>query len=314
MTSPGTPLSNARHPDEETRYRAVLQLDASVAAERTELLARLSDPSWRVRTAAVERFASLSDPGTVLPALIDLLDGAETISGRVAAEAALANLGGAALPALLARLASTTGERRLSAVAAIGAIGSRQAVPALVACLADPDQALRAAAAETLGKLGGSEAIGALCAALDSDDRTLRATALDALGTLRVAPPLAQLTALMTDPVLRPAAYRALAASDDPAALRMLAGGLAEGGRSARLAALASTGAQRARRPAEALAPLVTEARRIASQDPSVAESCVAALRSGEPQVAEGALLVLGWIGEVTHAPAVARIDRKSVV
>ena len=308
MSTDGTPLSRARHPDEETRYRAVLRLDPSLAAERTELLARLSDPSWRVRSAAVERFAGLTDPGAVLPALIELLDGAESVAGRAAAEAALASLGDAALPSLLDQLASSTGVRRLSALAAIGAIGSSRAVPALAACLADPDRAVRIAGAETLGRIGGPEAVESLLAALDSDDPMLRATALDALGALRAPPPLERLAALMTDPGLRPGAYRALAASDEPEALFLLVGGLTEPGRTARLAALASMGAQRARHAAGALAPLAAETRRIAADDPSVAERCVEVLESAEPLVAEGALLVLGWIGEITHAPAVARM------
>ncbi len=308
MSGDGTLLAQARHLDEETRYRAVLRLDGAVPEELAELLARLSDSSWRVRSAAVERFAGLAEPGAALPRLIDLLDGAETIAGRAAAEAALASLGAAALPALLLRLASSSGERRLSAIAAVGAIGNRRAVPALVACLADPDQNLRAAAAESLGKLGGAEAVGALLAALDSDDLILRATALDALGTLRVSPPAARVAALMDEPALRPGAYRVLASSDEPAALALLGGGVAEPGRSARLAALAAIGAQRARRLPEALAPLAAEVRRLAVEQPAVAGWCVAALASSELQVAEGALLVLGWIGEICHAPAVARM------
>jgi HEAT repeat protein len=307
VTGEGTPLALARHLDEETRCRAVLRLDGAVAEELSELLARLSDTSWRVRSAAVERIAALARPDAALPRLIDLIDGARTVVDRAAAEAALASLGAAALPALLERLGSSSGERRHSAIAVVGAIGNRRAVPALVAILAEPDPGLRGAAAEALGKLGGAEAIGALLAALDSDDGTLRATALDALGTLQVSPPAARVVALMTEAVLRPGAYRALAASDEPAALELLGGGLAEPTRTVRLAALAAIGAQRARRPMEALAPLAAEVRRIAAEAPAVAERCVVALDSSELRVAEGALLVLGWIGEITHAPAVAR-------
>jgi HEAT repeat protein len=307
VTAGTSALAQARLFDEETRYRAVLRLDGAVAEELAELLARLSDSSWRVRSAAVERIATLAEPGAALPRLLDLLDGAETIAGRAAAEAALARLGAPALPALLVRLASSSGEGRLAAIAAIGAIGSRRAAPALVACLAEPDPALRAAAAEALGKLGGPEAVGALLAALDSDDVTLRATALDALGALRVSPPAAQVAALMAEPVLRPGAYRALGASDEPAALELIGGGLSERGRSARLATLASIGAQRVRLPPEALAPMAAEVRRIAAEEPGVADGCVAELDSNERLVAEGALVVLSWVGELAHAPAVAR-------
>jgi HEAT repeat protein len=303
-----SPLALARHADDEIRYQAVRRLDGAVAPELAELLERLSDGSWRVRAAAVERFVALDDPAAAIAPLIERLDGAESIAGRAAAEAALAGLGGAALPALLVRLAASSGERRLAAVAAIGAIGSRRAVPAMVACLADPDPALRVAAAEALGRLGGREALGALLAALDSDDLTLHGAALDALGSLGLAPSAARVEALLAEPRLRPAAYRALASSDEPAALALLGRGLAEPGRTARRAALSSIGAQWARSGPGGLEPLAAEARRVAAADPAVAAGCLAELHSGEPRVTEGALLVLGWIGELTHAPAVARM------
>lgn len=119
---------------------------------------------------------------------------------------------------------------------------------------------------------------------------------------------MSRLADLIVDPALRPAAYRALAYSDEPAALALLAGGLLERARSARLAGLAAIGLQRARRPVEALGALAGEVRRIAVEAPQVADGCVAALDHGEPLVAVGALLVLTWVGELTHAPAVARM------
>jgi HEAT repeat protein len=112
----------------------------------------------------------------------------------------------------------------------------------------------------------------------------------------------------MGDRALRPAAYRSVGASDEPAALELLADGPSERARSAREAAFGAIGQLRSRRGAGALARLAGAVRAAASQDPSVADGCVAALGADEPFVALGALTVLAWVGEARHAPAMARL------
>ncbi len=301
-------LARARHPDEETRYRAALELELGQAEELDELLARLSDESWRVRAAAVERLAAAPEPKALLPRLLALLDAGDTVGGRDAAAAALVQLGAAALPPLVERLALADAGIRLAALSVLGALGDRRAVPALAARLVDEDPNVRAAAAEALGRVGGPEAAAVLLAALDSDDQPLQLAALEALAASRVAPPAYRLSRLMGERALRPAAYRALGASDDPAALELLADGPSERARSAREASLGAIGQLRSRRGAEALARLAAAVRAAAGQDPSVAEGCVAALGSEEPFVALGALSVLAWVGEARHAPAMARL------
>jgi HEAT repeat protein len=300
-------LERARHADEEIRYRATLELDGDAAGDLDELVARLSDESWRVRTAAVERLAAAGGAAR-LPRLLAVLDAGETVGGRDAAAAALVQLGAEALPGLVERLGAADAGLRVTALAVIGRLGDRRAVTTLAARLADEDPNVRAAAAEALGQVGGPEAAAVLLAALDSDDRTLQAAALEALATSRVAPPAYRLSRLMGDRALRPAAYRAVGASDEPAALELLADGPSERTRSAREAAFGAIGQLRSRRGAAALARLAEAVRAAAGQDPSVAEGCVAALRSEEPFVALGALSVLTWVGEARHAPAMARL------
>ncbi len=308
MTQPRLPpLARAGHPDEETRYQAVLALDPAVAAERAALLERLDDASWRVRSAAAERLGGAVEPPEVLPGLLAALEGAATPGGRDAAAAALLRLGPAALPGLVERLGEGSAEHRLAALAVLGPLGDRRAIPALAASLADGDANVRAAAAEALGRIGGPEAGPALLAALGSDDASLRAAALEGLCALRLAPPVWRLTRVMAERALRPAAYRCLGASDEPGALEVLGGGLSERSRAARLAVLSAIGQQLARRGLPALAGLAAAARAAAGQDPSVAETCLEALASEEPFVAPGAVAVLGWVGDARHAPALAR-------
>jgi len=304
---PRPPLARTRDADEETRYRAVQELDAERPAELAELLSCLGDGSWRVRGAAVERLAAPADPRQVLPGLLAAVDGGDSVGARDAAGAALARLGPAALPALVERLGTGGPEGRQAASAILGAIGDRRALPALAARLADADANVRASAAAALGHIGGPEAGTALLAALDSDDATLRGAALEALASLRLAPPLAQLTRLLADRALRPAAYRALGASDEPGALEALGEGLAERSGSVRLAVLDAIGRQRTRRGRDALERLARAVRGVAERQPGAADACAEALAGGEPTVAAGALTALSWIGEARHAAAVAR-------
>ncbi len=301
-------LARARHPDEETRYRAALELDGGHSGELAELLARLSDESWRVRTAAVERLGEVPEPLALLPRLLELLDAGDTVGGRDAAAAVLIHIGAPAMPALVERLGRADAGQQLAALAVLGGMADRRSVPALMARLADADPNVRAAAAVALGKVGGPEAAAGLLAALDSDDTTLQGAALEALAASRVAPPAYRLSRLMGDRALRPAAYRSLGASDEPAALELLADGPSERARSAREAALGAIGQQRSRRGPEELGRLARAIRAAAAHDPAVAEGCVAALGSEEPFVPVGALAVLAWVGEARHAPAMARL------
>ncbi|HEX9049432.1 MAG TPA: PBS lyase, partial [Anaeromyxobacter sp.] len=88
--APGSARDLARHPDEETRYRAVGALDPDDPGDRGVLLERLADASWRVRSAAAERVASGADPGAALPGLLALLSGGPSVGAREAAAKALA--------------------------------------------------------------------------------------------------------------------------------------------------------------------------------------------------------------------------------
>jgi HEAT repeat protein len=308
--SPADPSRRAlaRHPDEETRYRAVRALDPDDGGDRAVLLERLADASWRVRAAAAERVGSGADPRAALPGLLELLAAGPGVGAREAAAKALARAGGAAVPALVERLGAGDPDLRQAAAGVLGAIADRRAVPAVTARLADADPNVRAAAADALGKIGGREAVDALRAAVDSDDPTLRLSALEALVQLHAALPPAGLARVLEDRALRRPAYRLLGASEDPEAIPLLARGLRDPSRSVREAALAALGQQRARHPAGALAQLLAEARAAAREDPGLADAWAAALQSEDPLVAAGALTAVAAAGDPRHVAALLRL------
>lgn len=301
-------IRRASDADEETRYRAVPLLDPAVAEELGTLLARLADPSWRVRTAAVERLAAPGDPAAVVPPLLDRLVGPGGIGEREAAGAALARIGAPAVPGLVERLGSEEAELRQAAAGVLGEIRDRRALAALTARLSDPEPNVRGAAADALGRTGGPEAVATLLAAVDSDDAGLRGAALQALAAQRTAPTAQQLRRLVADRATRRSALRLVGFSDEPEAHALLVQGLTEPARSAWMAALAALGTLRARWPLQALQPVARGLREAAVGAPELAARFEEGLTSDEPFVPVGAATALGWLGGARQAAALARL------
>ncbi len=311
MTGPGSDAAarraRAAHQDEETRYRAVGELDAADAGDRAVILDRLADPSWRVRSAAVERIAAV--PGSAaVPELMQVLASGPGVGAREAAAAALARVGPPAVPALAERLASDDPDLQQAAAGVLGAISDGRAVPPLTARLADPDPNVRAAAADALGKIGSPQAVASLRAAVDSDDPTLRLSAVEALGALHVCLPADRIEQLLSDRPLRRALYRMLGFSDEPHARLIVARGVADPSRPAREAALGALGHQRARCDADDLAPALAKLRAAAEHDPGLAEAWAAALGSEEPFIVAGAITALAVAGAARHAGRIVKL------
>ncbi|HEY6099770.1 MAG TPA: HEAT repeat domain-containing protein, partial [Anaeromyxobacter sp.] len=298
----------AHHADEETRYQAVSLLDPADGEERALLVECLGDPSWRVRSAAVEQIGASPGGVAALPQLVEALSGGASVGTRDAAATALARIGAPAVPALVERLSAGEADLRQAAAGVLGVIADRRAVAPLTARLADRDPNVRAAVAEALGRIGGREAIDALSAAVDSDDATLRLCALEALLRQGACLPAAAMAGLLRDRALRRPAYRLLGASDDPAAFALIARGLADPSRSVREAALAAVGQQRSRRAPEALAPLLDEIRSAARADAGLPDAWAASLGSEGALVAVGALSALGAAGAPRHVQAMLRL------
>jgi HEAT repeat protein len=291
--------------EEESRYQATQALDPLEPAQLEKLLSHLADGSWRVRSAASERIASHPRPAEVLPALLEVATAGSSPGARSAAAGALTRLGAAAVGPLLPRLASDRPEERCAAADVLGEIADRRAALALADLLGDGHANVRVSAAEALGKVGGSYAVKALLGALAGADASLRVAALDALERLGVSPPVERLAQLVEDRGARASAYRILALSSDPRAPALLAQGVAEMSRSVREAAYLSV-ARLARTSPDALQSLAAAVRESAAQAPSLVPWALEAMSAGNLLVAEGAIRVLGWSGQVGSARTLA--------
>jgi len=91
--------------------------------------------------------------GDVIESLVGAL-GDVSYAVRYSAADALARIGEPALPRLLEAGEGSTGETRLMAMRAVGAVGSRKALKPLVKALDDPDWTVRAFAASAIGAIG----------------------------------------------------------------------------------------------------------------------------------------------------------------
>jgi HEAT repeat protein len=197
--------------EEERRERIARSQDVD------ELLDGLGDESWRVRKEAASRLGARPEAAARLAALLQH----DEVGRRAAAADALAQLGTAAVPALLETLAAQPPRRRF-VIDALGAAGDRAAVPALVGCMDDVDENVRAAAAEALGVLGGDDAVAAVRRALRRRSLVVRHAALQALLRAGAGVPLDELTPLLDEPMLRAPTLALLGQTGDPAAIPWL--------------------------------------------------------------------------------------------
>ena len=124
---------------------------------------------------------------TAVPALLELLDEAESTRSTVWAARVLGRIGdAAAMGRLMERLHDRSDAVRIAAAEALGHVRDVRALPALVrSTLRDPVAHVRAHAAGALGRIGDPMAVDALVGALADPDFGTRIVALEALETVQ---------------------------------------------------------------------------------------------------------------------------------
>lgn len=154
-----------------------------------ELAHDLTDPSWAVRMATVQKLGHIGEYAPLELFLIALHDSHSSV--RIAAARALSrNPRPATLSALLAILTDTEWVVRTEAVRALGKLSDPEALPSLLVATRDPDAAVRAATLLALTEISPIEAMAPLHDALQDEDWSVRETATLLLAKYTTPTPL----------------------------------------------------------------------------------------------------------------------------
>jgi HEAT repeat protein len=225
--------------DEEARRLAVIGLARYPVAKTKDLLfAALGDASWRVRKEAIDALLTSPVSVEIVEDFVRLLASHDNAGLRNSAVEALERLGKLAMPILSRHVADADHDVRKFIIDILGSIGDSQAIPFLVKALDDPEPNVSAAAAENLGKIGDAQAVPHLLLALGKTDIWFRYTVLDALSKIGKPVPLAAITPMAGDNLLKRAVFDCLGAIGDGEAVTFLIDGIKERVRNARESAV----------------------------------------------------------------------------
>ena len=146
------------------------------------LIASLGNRDWIVRMHAAKALGRIKLPSSIEPLIPLLQDKVKAV--REETTTALAAIGAAAIPSLLAALSHPEWLVRLHAVEALGKMRSPAAVdPLLFVLFNDTDSAIREDAIRALGEIGDGRAVEFLLTAMK--EKGLRPLAVEALGRIK---------------------------------------------------------------------------------------------------------------------------------
>jgi HEAT repeat protein len=296
--------------EEETRRNAVVALSSLALDKSSELLFRgMGDSSWRVRKEAVEIFLSAVNADQYIERLFNLLRSQDNAGLRNSAAEALTRLGKCSLPVLALHARDDDRDVRKFVIDILGAIGECSAVQLLVPALDDSDPNVAMAAAENLGNIGRAESLPPLLAALSRNDLSLRYTILESLAKIGEPVPLEAVSPYLGEGLLKKAVYECLGSVGRADAAPLVVQGLAEAGKSVRVAAVKALVAIRDRFPEE-WAEKEGDAQLRGLADTPVVEGLLALLETSDNALRRALIRLFGLIGDPRTAKAILRSCR----
>ncbi|MSM41306.1 MAG: HEAT repeat domain-containing protein [Geobacter sp.] len=292
-----------RSSDEEIRRMTVTTLSGYTFAEVKEFVYEaLGDESWRIRKEALNVLFSWSFTEQIIEDLVGLLRASDNAGQRNSASEALEKLGVQTLPVLCRHLSDNDPDVRKFIIDILGNIGSPDAVPLLIPALRDPDSNVATAAAENLGKIGDERAVEELVKVLDSSDIPLCYTVLEALGCIGRPVPLATITPLADEVLLKKPVIDCIGIVGDVEAIPLLMEGLREKARHVRAAAANAIIRIREDLPAGVAADRVDPYLREMGGTPFAAEF-ILSLSDTERFLTEPMVKILGLMGDPRAVP-----------
>lgn len=287
-----------RSTDEEQRRSAVLALAGYPLEEAKDFFfIGMGDESWRVRKEAVDALLKSRIDEKITEEIVDLLASHDNAGLRNSAVEALQRLGSLAVPVLCRHGEDSDDDVRKFVLDILGNIGDSAAVPVLVRALDASEPNVSAAAAENLGKIGDAGAVPFLVQSLEKTDIWLRYTILEALGRIGRPVPMAAISPLAGENLLKKAVFDCLGAIGDREAVPLLLEGIRERVRNAREAAVVALMKVRGRLPGEEEIRLVDRKLAEMSGAPLV-EGLLASLDTSDRGLREALVRMLGLIGD----------------
>jgi len=208
--------------NESIRVAAARELDPTYKGALPALLKAISDPSWRVRRAAVDALVKHHDNGVVTDLLRGLRERNRDPGFLNAALSVLAASNLDVLTPLIELLTDPEPATRTYAALALGLLNNKAAVPALMHALQDPDPNVRYHAIEALGRLRAGEATEELLKIAENRDFFLAYPAIDAIKCIGDASVASRLVPLLEDEVLCTPTAEALGEIGDARAIEPL--------------------------------------------------------------------------------------------
>jgi HEAT repeat protein len=191
-----------------------------------DLIAAMKGPDSRVRAEAARALGGIGpDAVPAIPELVRVLMRGRPGQATQWSQTSLAEIGAAAIPALLEVLRNNDPDARGAAMETLGMLKTKAAaeLPQLIAGLNDPSPRVRAAAAQAVVEVGPESAavIAALAAALKDQDDLVSSTVYNALAKLgKPAFPALLASTRDDDPAVRNAAVGLLTMMATPGTFR----------------------------------------------------------------------------------------------
>lgn len=276
-----------------TAARAAAELRVEGAGDR--VVEWLGEGDARLRRTACEVIRLSPSDRAVAPLSRVLGDANSEV--RVAAARTLGMLGNReAVPSLLGHLDDPSLDVRAAIVRALGRIGDDRAVVPLLGKVQDNAHEVRRMTVRVLGDLGDKRAASALMLALRDKSDDVRVEAIDSLGRLRAeqaTSALAPLTQERSSLAVRDAAVEALGRIGNDPAVDALIRALDQDD------------------PSDERSPVREALVRVGKP---VIDRLVSAISQSSTNVAAGAALVLGAVGDDTHVPVIVRAMQRGKI
>ena len=177
-------LSDLTSDCEESRCFAAEDLRDYPERRVVEALVRvIEDPAAGVRDCAIQSLVTIGNDD-VISNCVELLS-SESPLARNTACTILAQIGKAAIPALLPLLAPTNEDVRKFTIDILGEIRASESSDALIPLLEKSSSNITAAVSEALAKIGNTDAVPHLIAALPKGDSWVKCTITQSLGKLQ---------------------------------------------------------------------------------------------------------------------------------